>query len=425
MLFLVVQLSACASISKGITQAFIESKDKDSIDTRECTIVGQQFSGLKGSLENQRYLQPDDTNHSKRTSLKVLMIHGIGDHLQGYSTRLAENMAHALELDVFETRSKELDITSPRFPEEHIGDLRVRRFTNKSEDRELLFYELTWSVITRKEKEILAYDNSGESSFRRANVNNMMKKFLNSHFSDPLIYLGDAQKKIQTAVTQSLCWMTSKDWNELGELTEEFCDVSKPYVLSKTEDDYVFITHSMGSRIAIDSFQAMVVDIENAKVAYPDNERLKTATQTLQSMQIPVFMLANQLPLLQLGRDVPEVTNQHNSYCSQDAPMWDQRFISGLDIIAFSDPNDILSYTVQPRFIDEYMDSRLCASLVNVTINIAEVADLWGVGEVANPRIAHGDYDNDPRVVNIIANGIGNENTSPLVEERCTWLEAR
>ena len=94
-------------------------------------------------------------------------------------------------------------------------------------------------------------------------------------------------------------------------------------------------------------------------------------------------------------------------------------------MIAFSDPNDILSYSVPPKFIDEYMDSRLCIRLVNVAINIAKVVDLWGLGQIASPRIAHGDYDNDPRVVNLIANGIGSENTAPIVEERCTWLEAR
>jgi hypothetical protein len=32
----------------------------------------------------------------------------------------------------------------------------------------LTFYELTWSEITREEKALLAFDNSGEYDFRQA-----------------------------------------------------------------------------------------------------------------------------------------------------------------------------------------------------------------------------------------------------------------
>ena len=45
-----------------------------------------------------------------------------------------------------------------------------------------------------------------------------------------------------------------------------------------------------------------------------------------------------------------------------------------------------------------------------------------GLGTMANPLKAHTGYDSDDRVVALIAKGIGNPNTSPLVQERCEWF---
>ena len=60
-----------------------------------------------------------------------------------------------------------------------MGNLRVTRLQNENNSKELWFYELTWSEITRDQKSLLAFDNSGEYSFRRAEVNDMLKKFSN------------------------------------------------------------------------------------------------------------------------------------------------------------------------------------------------------------------------------------------------------
>ena len=82
-----------------------------------------------------------------------------------------------------------------------------------------------------------------------------------------------------------------------------------------------------------------------------------------------------------------------------------------------------MSYALPPKFLDEYLDSRLCPKITNVNINVAEVVSLLGLGEVANPAVAHGDYDNDERVIKLIAHGIGHEGTSKTVKDRCLWQE--
>ena len=43
-------------------------------------------------------------------------------------------------------------------------------------------------------KALLAFDNSGEYSYRRAEVNDMLKKFSNDTGPDPIIYLGEKQR---------------------------------------------------------------------------------------------------------------------------------------------------------------------------------------------------------------------------------------
>ena len=99
------------------------------------------------------------------------------------------------------------------------------------------------------------------------------------------------------------------------------------------------------------------------------------------------------------------------------------RLFEETDLIAFSDPNDLLSYPIPDRFVRDYVDSRLCPQQVNVTINVAPVTDLVGLGEFANPLAAHVEYENDERVIDLITRGLGQPETTPLVKERCTWLE--
>ncbi len=134
-------------------------------------------------------------------------------------------------------------------------------------------------------------------------------------------------------------------------------------------------------------------------------------------------MLANQLPLLQLGRKNPEVTEQIEEYCTEEGPNYHKRLFKELKIMAFSDPNDILSYEITPLFAHKRMDSRICPRMTNVSINIAAVISLFGVGEVANPGEAHNGYSGDERVIQLIVHGIGHEGAADLIKERCTLLE--
>jgi len=300
-----------------------------------------------------------------------------------------------------------------------LGDLRISRYMNKARTRELLFYELTWSEIIEPERKILEFDDSAEYTFRRTALNAEFKKFFNSHVPDSLIFLGEAHVPILSSVRQSFCWMTQGDWDDYAPYTDASCNLQSGSRLQQVkEDDYVIVTHSLGSRIAIDTLRFF-----GEWALTQETEKFIELRKIYSNKEIPVYMLANQLPLLELGRKPATVRRQIAKYCRPDGELRSQRILGKLPIYAFSDPNDLLSYPIPPNFANEYLDSRLCPKVTNIAINVAKLISLFGLGEFANPASAHGDYDHDERVIALIAHGFGQENAADIVKERCTWLE--
>lgn len=400
---LLLLLTGCASFGKGITEALLEKQNDE--DTRLCEITGDKFTGLKPQLE------------TPGRKMKVLMVHGVGNHLPGYSTEFLEKLAKELDLPVTARAFKNIALADPKNPEKHLGNLRINRYLNEDQSQELLFYELTWSEITAPDKALLDYDNSGEQSFRRAEVNNLMKKFSNDTGPDPIIYLGEKREDILTSFAQSFCWMISGDWNSLPDDVHQLC--SSKNVTPFYNDSYAFVSHSLGSRITIDGLQRIASILSDG-----ENAPYYTAiSNVLKNKHIPIYMMSNQLPMLQLGRSIPKNTNQQADYCQPGGAKYDERMMEKTNIIAFNDPNDLLSYTLPHDFVNKYLDSRLCVNVTNVNINVAKIYDAFGMGKLANPMDAHIGYDTDDRVIALIAKGIANERTAPIVNERCHWIK--
>ncbi|NOQ34788.1 MAG: hypothetical protein GQ569_02720 [Methylococcaceae bacterium] len=409
-LLLVLWLSGCASLGKGVAEAFLEKQEAK--DERVCEIWGTAFGGLKANLSTNNGIS------------KVLMIHGVGDHSSGYATEFAEKLAKELELSVTSKQHKEINLTDREDKTKKLGKLRVRRFLNKAKNKELLFYELTWSEITAKYKEILAYDNSGEYSFRRTKINDMMKKFSNDTGPDPIIYLGESRGDILSSFIQSFCWMASGGWKDLPEGTPKACWAENISPLNHIiNDHYAFVSHSLGSRITIDGLQKIAEILGNAVAQKKASKKQQDLAIALRNKHIPLYMMSNQLPMLQLGRNLPEVYGKKQAYCEMEGEHYSKRILSKTSIIAFSDPNDLLSYAIPHAFVEKYLDSRLCIDVTNININVATVFDIFGLGKIANPMDAHIGYDTDDRVVALIAKGIGNSNTAEIVKQRCRWIE--
>jgi len=427
-LVLMPLFGGCSSIAEGVTKGLMADSG-DKADTRSCDVSGHTFRGLEPYMVGQENYFAGGGIPENRPTLKVLMIHGIGYQIPGYSTRFSTNLTRALKLNSKEETTKRIDMVHPLLKDQQLGYMTVSRYFNKSKNREMIFYEMVWANIIEEEKSLLKYDDSGAYTYKRADLNNIMKSFINSHAPDPMIYLGEKQEPILRTVGQALCWMFATDWKDLANYQKTFCDAAKQSLSEGLEKkDFAIVTHSLGSRIIIDALQAVALQSQGGSYGsikedlrvYP---KIRQLLASLQKEELPIFMLANQLPLLQLGRKNPEVTEQIEDYCTEEGPNYHQRLFKELKIMAFSDPNDILSYEITPVFAHKRMDSRICPKMTNISINIAEVISLFGVGDVANPGEAHNGYSGDDRVIQLIVHGIGHDETADLIKERCTWLE--
>ncbi len=403
----IILLNGCSSIGKGMVEAILDNKEAE--DTRICQIRGEPFQGI-----SPRVKDPSST-------AKVLMVHGVGDHIPGYSTQLMENLANEMKLSYIGKVTKNFALTDPLDNTKRLGNLRVNRLSNEDKSHELFFYELTWSEITAAQKAVLSYDNSGEYSFRRTAINDLLKKFSNDTGPDPMLYLGESREDILISFAQSFCWMISAQWDGLPVTTNQACMISDQTIDNMKNDHYALISHSLGSRITIDGLQRIAALLGNTTGKIRGMDRPEKLVQAFKEKKNPIYMLSNQLPMLQLGRKLPEVTGQWDDYCHAEGKNYNSRILTETSIIAFSDPNDILSYAIPFGFIDRYLDSRLCAGITNININVAKIINAFGV-DMANPLEAHLGYETDDRIIAMLANGVGNKNTSTIVNERCQTL---
>jgi len=401
-------LNGCASLGKGIAEAVLEQKGEDA---RLCQIRGKPFQGIFPLVKD-----PTSTT-------KVLMVHGVGKHIPGYSTQLLLGLAAEMGLDHISETPKNIDLVHRVDTEKKFGKLRITQLTNPDKNHELLFYEFTWSDLTDDQKEVLAYDNSGDHSFRRTAINDALKNFANDTIPDQMIYLGERQEYILSSYSMAFCWMTSATkWDDIPVSSKQVCVPSKQAIENMRNDHYVIISHSLGSRIVIDGLQRSAENLgDKQNIERKSWSLADKFTKAFKEQHIPVFMLANQLPLFQINQKLPENTGQRDAYCRAEGKHYNSRLLSETSIIAFNDPNDMLSYAIPPGFTNRYIDSRICAKTTNININVANIIDVFGI-TFANPLEAHNGYKTDKRVIALMVNGVGNENTAPIIKERCSTM---
>jgi len=218
-----------------------------------------------------------------------------------------------------------------------------------------------------------------------------------------------------------VCWTYSSDWDSFPENVEA-CDVDRPAFGSRIDKDaFYFVTHSLGSRIVLDALQTTAEAIDASFATDPRAAELKAK---LQRHPTTVFMLANQLPLLQAGFEPVPVAGEVGAYCRPGGERLADRLFEQTNLIAFNDPNDIMSYPIPDDFTQHDIDSRLCPRVANVTLNVANVISVPGAGTFANPLAAHSDYEADERVIALMTAGLGQPESLPIVTERCTWIRA-
>jgi hypothetical protein len=246
-----------------------------------------------------------------------------------------------------------------------------------------------------------------------------MKAFLNDVGPDAMIYMADRPNLILAATQQAVCWMLASDGvPETDDSQSQVCGMSTLSRLSGLRKyNIVFISHSLGSRIIMDTLGEFVDTLGRAQFVadYP------ALVADLQEKEMSVFMLSNQLAFLQIGSPAPNVFGRIDDYCHVDGEHYAQRAFKKLNVVAFNDPNDLLSYSIPQDFVDRYLDSRMCPAVTNIHINVANPISALGI-EVVNPISAHGNYNSDERVIELITHGNRHLEQNQRLSGRCRMI---
>ena len=311
----------------------------------------------------------------------------------------------------------------PNIGKVHIIDHEYQIGANKISGRYLI-----WSELTKEDKGKLLYDDrpadnpQGKFTWKRAKLNGELKAtLLNDCLSDAVIYAGyrgapgaDIQVSMQNAICAALD----------GTPTNGACDFPATYRHGSRR--IVIVTASLGSRMVFDAISALKIEAErkgpNSLSAF--DEAVSPITQ--------IYMLANQLPILALARPalVQAATNITTSNTTASYPTdptasktpamatavnvlsnararhrerhrADPQLTtteSKLSLVAFTDPNDLLSYRLLP-------DDPAIVGADPKQVHVINSNGATYFGEVENPLTAHEGYDLNKDALRLLFGG--------------------
>lgn len=253
------------------------------------------------------------------------------------------------------------------------------------------FHSLVWSPMSAALKQQLDYDNTGtptdcseagECKPKRAHYNGKLKdSLLNDCLSDAMIYQGQSN----AAMKQAMIDAVSRVLEQAGKRPD-----SAPLIV---------VAESLGSKLLFDALSDMLE---------PDAPgRTHELGQAAARRMAIVFMVGNQLPILGLAEQQanpgvapmgPPDSLQRFLALRRMAAQMPKRSesLSKLAVVAFTDPNDLLSYRLMP--------SRYAGPDVVVADVLVSNSSTW-FGLLADPFAAHLNYLQNKDVGAMIACG--------------------
>lgn len=324
-----------------------------------------QFPGLIDFVVNARDKQAD-----------VLLVHGMCTHDASWADDTVATLAAQLAANVSSTRTRSAGdgiVIVPARIETPQGVLRVK--------------SLIWSPLTTPIKQQLCYDQTGKSSIctdsppfphQRARLNAALKdKLVDDCLPDALIYQGVGRPEMLARMRAAILEATGD------------ADPEAPLVV---------ISESLGSKMLFDTLVAMTEENEGSRAR-------EVALRDVQRMAY-LIMAANQIPLLHTAEQSPQAgaglamqaappDSLARLLAKRQAGTKDRRALSALTLIAFTDPNDLLSYTLPPE--------RYPGAVVH---NVLVSNDRTYFGWLENPLTAHLGYLPNPDVGSLISCGV-------------------
>jgi|SRR5271166_2006177 len=345
-------------------------------------------------------------NKTTGADVRVLFVHGICTH--------TEDSWITQGWDVVMRGYFTSETMTPK-PVPPVGQVQIVDHEYKIGSNTISGRFLIWSALTAADKAKLNFDNPpaysaapGQFTWKRATLNSDLKsRLLNDCLSDAIIYAGYRGAEIQTDLQNAICAALD------GTTSHDTCEFPASYGHGSRR--IVIVTESLGSRMVFDALSALKLEAErkgpNALVAF--DEAISPITQ--------IYMLANQLPIFALARPAPAVTIAPIDVTKSPTPgmaaairmlsearkRYRGKHAAGnalssieppLSLVAFTDPNDLLSYRLPP---DDTAIIGADTSVVNV---ITSNADSY-FGYVENPYPAHTAYSQNADALRLLFGG--------------------
>jgi hypothetical protein len=343
---------------------------------REFAVVGDRnepaaFDGIIDVLEDQKYVN-------------ILFVHGMG----GYACPDKDQCDPFPIIDNIQSYFPGHQLVEPEYYQLNEGSgeletLYLQRTSSQDGQSVINYYVLDWEHTVKEKKKILKEDACDENAKYRLKIMNGFKQgMMNHNLADVALYMGTYQKAMQLPIRKAIEQIT------LNDPDGKFANV--------------IVTFSLGSSMVFDTINIMDKDsseeTRNSARQFRDNTRL-------------FFMLANQIPLIELSRVKSDGIEQIDLDSTTYTEILD--FVgntsSAIDkstkkkpwVIAISDPNDLLSYPIFKSLRQKKPDT-----FVSVFSSVQRTA-YWipFVGKIANPYKAHIGYGIDKKTLSLIIDG--------------------
>jgi hypothetical protein len=321
-------------------------------------------------------------------SAEVLLVHGMCTHDASWAAQVVAQLTQALT-----------DATTPPAARPRTGpavdpQIQIVPSTVETPAGRLRFDALIWSPLTVPLKRQLCYDQTDKSPicagepqypFIRARINARVKDVLiDDCLSDAVIYQGVARDDIQRRMRDAI----------LRVLAASDAPAGLPLMV---------VSESLGSKVLFDTLLRMTHEETGSRAS-------QLSLRAVDRMRFLV-MAANPIPLLSLADQ--QITGGDAGAVRQAVPvppdslqvLLQERLARrprslvnrSLTLVALTDPNDLLSYTLPAE--------RYASEDVTVYNILVSNAPTW-LGLLERPDRAHLDYLDNPDVGRLIACGL-------------------
>lgn len=335
----------------------------------------------------------DILGKSADAAIDVVLVHGMCTHDEVWANDAIDMLVRAVDSNLKPDRPKSL--SRPTRAE----GIQVVDRTVAMAGGTVRFSALVWSPLTTPLKQQLAYDSTGEPKDcaapgeckpTRASLNGKLKDgLMNDCLSDAMIYQGQSRRAIRAQMMEAI-----------GDIVDQ--SKSGPAAGARGTVPLVLVSESLGSKLAFDALAEMIDPGGPAP-------RKAIGDSAVERLGL-VFMGANQLPILGLAdQDIassdkgleavapgPQDSLQKLLRLKADQKTTKAAALTKMSLVAFTDPNDLLSYRLQP--------SRYATPEVGVT-DVLVSNDTTYFGFLERPDIAHRGYRDNADVAALIACG--------------------